>query len=163
MFVSDLKREFYDVILGRVWISFLFSIKRLGLFIFVFCSIIPACSNIRQLRCGCHLLVSHITISASLWHGELLHRPYSEQKWTSIFIQGQCWTGHQNILLIRELHLNKITTQQASHVIFINCGGTIDLVDLLEPSEEKVFFVADSHRPYDVCNIYNDGQVHPNC
>ena len=29
----------------------------------------------------------------------------------------------------------------------------------LEPTEEKVFFIADSHRPYDVCNIYNDGQV----
>lgn len=54
----------------------------------------------------------------------------------------------------------KDSAEQASHVIFINCGGTIDLVDLLEPSEEKVFFVADSHRPYDVCNIYNDGQVY---
>ena len=35
----------------------------------------------------------------------------------------------------------------------------MDIVDTLEPSEEKVFYIADSHRPYDVCNIYNDGQV----
>lgn len=44
-------------------------------------------------------------------------------------------------------------------MILINCGGTFDLVETLEPSEEKIFFVADSHRPYDVCNIFNDGQV----
>jgi len=44
-------------------------------------------------------------------------------------------------------------------VILINCGGTIDLVQTLEPTEEKVFYVADSHRPYDVCNIFNDGQI----
>lgn len=48
---------------------------------------------------------------------------------------------------------------QSNHIILINCGGTVDIVETLEPSEEKVFFIADSHRPYDVCNIYNDGQV----
>ena len=48
---------------------------------------------------------------------------------------------------------------QANHIILINCGGTIDIVQALEPSEEKIFYIADSHRPYDVCNIYNDGQV----
>ena len=32
-------------------------------------------------------------------------------------------------------------------------------MEALEPSEEKIFFIADSHRPYDVCNIYNDGQI----
>jgi cell division control protein 45 len=35
----------------------------------------------------------------------------------------------------------------------------LDIVETLEPSEEKIFYIADSHRPYDVCNIYNDGQV----
>lgn len=35
----------------------------------------------------------------------------------------------------------------------------MDVVETLEPTEDKVFFIADSHRPYDVCNIYNDGQV----
>jgi len=52
-----------------------------------------------------------------------------------------------------------ILVSQTNHIIFINCGGTFDIVQTLEPTEEKVFFIADSHRPYDVCNIYNDGQV----
>ena len=41
----------------------------------------------------------------------------------------------------------------------INCGGTFDIVDFFEPPEDVVIFVADSHRPTDVCNIYSDGQV----
>ena len=45
------------------------------------------------------------------------------------------------------------------YVIMINCGGTIDIVDFFEPPEDVVIFVADSHRPTDVCNIYSDGQV----
>ena len=45
------------------------------------------------------------------------------------------------------------------YVIMINCGGTIDLVEFFDPPEDVVIFVADSHRPTDVCNIYSDGQV----
>ena len=41
----------------------------------------------------------------------------------------------------------------------INCGGTVDVVDFLDPPDDVVIFVADSHRPTDVCNIYSDGQV----
>ncbi|XKL61945.1 hypothetical protein PGB90_001778 [Kerria lacca] len=41
------------------------------------------------------------------------------------------------------------------YVILINCGGTIDIVENLEPEENVVFFIADSHRPTDVCNIYS--------
>lgn len=44
-------------------------------------------------------------------------------------------------------------------VVMINCGATIDLVDFLDPPEDLVIFVADSHRPIDVCNVYNDGQI----
>lgn len=43
--------------------------------------------------------------------------------------------------------------------LFINCGGCLDLVELLAPEEEILFFVADSHRPLDLCNIYSDSQV----
>lgn len=45
------------------------------------------------------------------------------------------------------------------HVLLINCGGTLDLVDLLEPSDEVEIFVLDSHRPLDVCNVYSTGQI----
>lgn len=45
------------------------------------------------------------------------------------------------------------------YVILVNCGGTLDIVDLLHPAEEVVFFVLDSHRPYDLCNVYSESQV----
>ena len=41
----------------------------------------------------------------------------------------------------------------------INCGGTLDVVEFLDPPEDVVIFIADSHRPTDVCNIYSDGQI----
>lgn len=44
-------------------------------------------------------------------------------------------------------------------VILINCGGTVDIVDVLEPEPDVVFFVVDSHRPTDVCNIYSENQI----
>ena len=44
-------------------------------------------------------------------------------------------------------------------IVMINCAGTMDIVDFLDPAENLVFFIADSHRPTDVCNIYSDGQV----
>lgn len=43
--------------------------------------------------------------------------------------------------------------------LFINCGGCVDLVDFLAPEDNIVFFVCDSHRPFDLCNIYSDSQV----
>merc|ERR1719509_641580 len=45
------------------------------------------------------------------------------------------------------------------HVVLVNCGATIDLCDFLDPAEEVIFYVLDNHRPVDVTNIYNDGQV----
>ncbi|XP_068623674.1 cell division control protein 45 homolog [Battus philenor] len=49
--------------------------------------------------------------------------------------------------------------EEIKYVVLINCGGTIDLVDILQPDEEVVFFVLDSHKPSDICNVYSDGQV----
>jgi cell division control protein 45 len=48
---------------------------------------------------------------------------------------------------------------QIKYVVLVNCGGTIDIVDALQPKEDVVFFVIDSHKPTDVCNVYNNGQV----
>ncbi|XP_063230464.1 cell division control protein 45 homolog [Bacillus rossius redtenbacheri] len=44
-------------------------------------------------------------------------------------------------------------------VVLVNCGGTVDVVEALQPAEDVVLFVADSHRPTDVCNVYSSGQV----
>lgn len=43
--------------------------------------------------------------------------------------------------------------------LFINCGGCLDLVELLSPEDNILLFVCDSHRPLDLCNIYSDSQV----
>lgn len=43
--------------------------------------------------------------------------------------------------------------------LLINCGGCVDLVDLLNPEDDHLFYVCDSHRPFDLCNIYSDSQV----
>jgi cell division control protein 45 len=41
----------------------------------------------------------------------------------------------------------------------INCGGTIDIIELLQPEENITFFILDSHRPYDLSNVYSEKQV----
>jgi cell division control protein 45 len=43
--------------------------------------------------------------------------------------------------------------------VLVNCGGCIDLIELLSPSDDTVFFVCDSHRPLDLCNVFSDSQV----
>ncbi|CAK9800011.1 Cell division control protein 45 homolog [Anthophora quadrimaculata] len=49
--------------------------------------------------------------------------------------------------------------EEIKNIIFINCGGTLDLVELLQPTESVIFYILDSHRPYDLCNIYSEDQV----
>lgn len=49
--------------------------------------------------------------------------------------------------------------EEIKFVVLVNCGGTIDLVDILQPDEDVVFFVLDAHKPTDVCNVYSDGQA----
>ncbi|XP_014247414.1 cell division control protein 45 homolog [Cimex lectularius] len=50
-------------------------------------------------------------------------------------------------------------SEQVKFVLLINCGGTIDIVETLQPEEDVVFFVLDSHKPTDVCNVYSRSQV----
>ena len=56
-------------------------------------------------------------------------------------------------------HADDLGGNTVKCVVMINCGGTIDIAEFFEPPEDVVVFVADSHRPTDVCNIYSDGQV----
>lgn len=48
---------------------------------------------------------------------------------------------------------------QFRYFILINCGANIDLLDILQPDEDAIFFVCDTHRPVNVVNVYNDTQV----
>ncbi len=61
--------------------------------------------------------------------------------------------------LIKAFEDNAGADSGVRYVVMINCGATIDLVEFLDPNEDVVIFVADSHRPIDVCNAYNDGQI----
>jgi len=53
----------------------------------------------------------------------------------------------------------KTNLEGVKYCVLINCGATIDICDFLDPPDDMVFFVMDNHRPVDVTNIYNDGQV----
>lgn len=49
--------------------------------------------------------------------------------------------------------------QAADNVILINCGATINLVETLKPTDDVVFYVIDSWRPFEVKNVFNGVQV----
>lgn len=50
-------------------------------------------------------------------------------------------------------------SQVAKNIILINCGATLDLIDLLQPPEDSVFYIIDSLRPLEVRNVYNGIQI----
>jgi len=45
------------------------------------------------------------------------------------------------------------------HVVLINCGATVDIVEMLQPDDGVRFYICDSHRPVDTHNYYNQVQV----
>ncbi|KAG8597293.1 hypothetical protein GDO81_002240 [Engystomops pustulosus] len=95
MFVSDLRKEFYDVIVTQALFQ---------------------CDH-----------VQYTLIPVSGW-----------QELESIFLEHQ---------------------EQFRYFVLINCGANIDLLETLQPPEETVFFICDTHRPIDVVNVYNDTQI----
>ncbi|GCB82422.1 hypothetical protein scyTo_0021604, partial [Scyliorhinus torazame] len=48
--------------------------------------------------------------------------------------------------------------EQFKYLVLINCGANLDLLETLQPDEDTVFFVCDTHRPIDIVNVYNDTQ-----
>lgn len=50
-------------------------------------------------------------------------------------------------------------SEQLKYVVLINCGGTVNLLESLQPEKGVVFFVCDSHRPLHLWNVYNETQV----
>ncbi|XDV49573.1 hypothetical protein PO909_018798 [Leuciscus waleckii] len=48
---------------------------------------------------------------------------------------------------------------QYQYFVLINCGANVDLLETLQPEEDSVFFICDTHRPVDVVNVYNDSQI----
>lgn len=53
-----------------------------------------------------------------------------------------------------------VRTWQLKSVVLINCGGCLNLLELLQPENEEVrFYVLDSRRPLELDNVYNQGQI----
>lgn len=48
---------------------------------------------------------------------------------------------------------------QARFVILINCGAAVDIIECLQPNENVVFFIFDSHRPVNIHNAYSESQI----
>ncbi|XP_053135925.1 cell division control protein 45 homolog [Hemicordylus capensis] len=48
---------------------------------------------------------------------------------------------------------------QFQYFVLINCGANIDLLEVLQPEEDLIFFVCDTHRPINIVNIYNETQI----
>lgn len=74
---------------------------------------------------------------------------YDHMQYTVVPIMGLCG-------LQRAFNENK---DDVKYVVLINCGSCIDIVEVLQPAEDVIFYVCDSHRPMDVCNVYSDSQV----
>lgn len=49
--------------------------------------------------------------------------------------------------------------EQFRYFVLINCGANVDLLEMLQPDDDTIFFICDTHRPVDVVNVYNDTQV----
>lgn len=49
---------------------------------------------------------------------------------------------------------------QYENFILLNCGGNIDLLDLLQPPDQSIIYVIDSHRPVDLVNYYCEKQIY---
>ena len=48
---------------------------------------------------------------------------------------------------------------KANNIILINCGASLDLIDILQPPEDSVIYLIDSLRPLEVRNVYNGVQI----
>ncbi|XP_023390440.1 cell division control protein 45 homolog isoform X2 [Pteropus vampyrus] len=69
---------------------------------------------------------------------------------------------NQRVLLLVALDVDALCAckiLQFHYFILINCGANIDLLDILQPDEDAIFFVCDTHRPVNVVNVYNDTQI----
>ncbi|XP_025789103.1 cell division control protein 45 homolog [Puma concolor] len=115
MFVSDFRKEFYEVVQNQ----------RVLLFVASDVDALCACKILQALFQCDH--VQYTLVPVSGW--QELETAFLEHK------------------------------EQFHYFILINCGANVDLLDILQPDEDAVFFVCDTHRPVNVVNVYNDTQI----
>ncbi|XP_043823274.1 cell division control protein 45 homolog [Dromiciops gliroides] len=115
MFVTDFRRDFYDVI----------QTERVLLFVASDVDALCACKILQALFQCDH--VQYTLVPVSGW--QELETSFLEHK------------------------------DQFRYFILINCGANVDLLDTLQPEEDQIFFICDTHRPVNVVNVYNDTQI----
>ncbi|XP_021112707.1 cell division control protein 45 homolog isoform X3 [Heterocephalus glaber] len=115
MFVSDFRKEFYELVQSQ----------RVLLFVASDVDALCACKILQALFQCDH--VQYTLVPVSGW--QELETAYLEHK------------------------------EQFRYFILINCGANVDLLDILQPDEDTIFFVCDTHRPINVVNVYNDTQI----
>uniref|UniRef100_A0A9L0S182 Cell division cycle 45 n=2 Tax=Equus TaxID=9789 RepID=A0A9L0S182_HORSE len=114
MFVSDFRKEFYEVVQSQ----------RVLLFVASDVDALCACKILQALFQCDH--VQYTLVPVSGW--QELETAFLEHK------------------------------EQFRSFVLINCGANVDLLDILQPDEDAIFFVCDTHRPVNVVNVYNDTQ-----
>ncbi|XP_048852588.1 cell division control protein 45 homolog [Brienomyrus brachyistius] len=115
MFLIDIRKEFYDVVVNQ----------RVALFV----------SSDVDALCACKIL-------QALFHCD--HVQYTLVPVTGWQDLGTAFLEHK---------------EQFRYFVLINCGANVDLLETLQPEEDTIFFICDTHRPVDVVNIYNDTQI----
>ncbi|GFT20456.1 cell division control protein 45 homolog [Nephila pilipes] len=115
MFVTDIRTDFYDVILGN------------RVLLLVGCDVDAICATkILQYLFQCdNVLYTLIPVNGKSSLEEAFNR-------------------HKD---------------QAKCVVMLNCGCKMDIIEVLDPPDDIVFFIADSHRPVNVYNVYSETQI----
>ncbi|XP_012510408.1 PREDICTED: cell division control protein 45 homolog isoform X1 [Propithecus coquereli] len=115
MFVSDFRKEFYEVVQSQ----------RVLLFVASDVDALCACKILQALFQCDH--VQYTLVPVAGW-----------QELETAFLEHKA---------------------QFHYFVLINCGANVDLLDILQPDEDTIFFVCDTHRPVNVVNVYNDTQI----
>ncbi|XP_031712627.1 cell division control protein 45 homolog [Anarrhichthys ocellatus] len=115
MFITDIRKEFYEVVANQ----------RVALLV---------ASDIDAL-CACKIL-------QGLFHCD-------QVQYTLVPVTG--WQDLSTAFLEHK--------EQFRYFVLINCGANVDLLETLQPDDDSVFFICDTHRPVDVVNVYNDSQI----
>ncbi|CAL8330435.1 unnamed protein product [Arctogadus glacialis] len=115
MFVTDIRKEFYDVVINQ----------RVALLV---------ATDIDAL-CACKVL-------QALFHCD-------QVQYTLVPVTG--WQDLGTAFLEHK--------EQFRYFVLLNCGANVDLLEMLQPDDDSIFFICDTHRPVDVVNVYNDSQI----
>lgn len=97
--------------------------------------------------------------SSTLWYRLRAGRTSAPPSWSTknrwVSPAGSCAGGSH----VEALDWEFSFVLQFRYFVLINCGANVDLLEMLQPDSDSIFFICDTHRPVDVVNVYNDTQV----